>query len=61
MKSRSLGDELAQFLARRLAPAISESGMLSAAIALAGDLTLVTHNTGELSRVPGLCLEDWEA
>jgi tRNA(fMet)-specific endonuclease VapC len=31
-----------------------------AAIALAYDLTLVTHNTSEFSRVPGLRLEDWE-
>lgn len=31
-----------------------------AAIALARHLTLVTHNTAEFSRVPGLALEDWE-
>lgn len=31
-----------------------------AAIALANDLTLVTHNLGEFSRVVGLELEDWE-
>ena len=31
-----------------------------AAIAIANDLTLVTHNTGEFSRVSGLSIEDWE-
>lgn len=31
-----------------------------AAIALANDLALVTHNTREFSRVAGLKLEDWE-
>lgn len=30
-----------------------------AAIAVAHDLTLVTHNTREFARVPGLKLEDW--
>jgi tRNA(fMet)-specific endonuclease VapC len=32
-----------------------------AAIALAHNLTLVTHNSREFSRVEGLQLEDWEA
>ncbi len=31
-----------------------------AAIALANDFTLVTHNTREFSRINGLCLDDWE-
>jgi len=31
-----------------------------AAIALANNLTLVTHNTREFERVQGLQLEDWE-
>lgn len=31
-----------------------------AAIALANNLTLVTHNMREFNRVPGLQLEDWE-
>ena len=31
-----------------------------AAIALANNCTLVTHNLAEFRRVPGLRLEDWE-
>lgn len=31
-----------------------------AAITLANDLTLVTHNTAEFGRVTGLQIEDWE-
>ena len=31
-----------------------------ASIALANQLTLVTHNVAEFSRVPGLTVEDWE-
>jgi tRNA(fMet)-specific endonuclease VapC len=31
-----------------------------AAIALANNLTLVTHNTAEFSRIPDLTLDDWE-
>jgi tRNA(fMet)-specific endonuclease VapC len=32
-----------------------------AAVALVHALTLVTHNTAEFGRVPGLRIEDWEA
>ena len=34
--------------------------MQIAAIALANSCSLVTHNTSEFSRVPGLMLEDWQ-
>ena len=40
---------------------IGGNDLLIAAIALANDLTLVTHNTPEFSRAPGLRVEDWEA
>lgn len=39
---------------------IGPNDLMIAAIALAHDLTLVTHNTGEFSRVPELQLDDWE-
>lgn len=39
---------------------IGPNDLLIAATALANSLTLVTHNTREFSRVPGLKLEDWE-
>ncbi len=39
---------------------IGPNDTLIAAIARANDATLVTHNTGEFSRVAGLRLEDWE-
>lgn len=39
---------------------ISANDMLIAAIALANDLILVTHNTAEFARIPGLKIEDWE-
>lgn len=35
--------------------------MMIAATAIAHQLTLVTHNTGEFSRIPGLAWEDWES
>ena len=39
---------------------IGANDYLIAAIALANGLTLVTHNTGEFSRVVGLTLDDWQ-
>jgi tRNA(fMet)-specific endonuclease VapC len=38
---------------------IGPNDLLIASIALANGLTLVTNNTSEFSRVPGLNLEDW--
>ena len=35
--------------------------LMIAAIALANDLTLVSHNTREFGRVEGLRIQDWEA
>jgi tRNA(fMet)-specific endonuclease VapC len=40
---------------------IGERDLLIASIALACDLTLVTHDTAEFSRVPRLRVEDWVA
>jgi tRNA(fMet)-specific endonuclease VapC len=39
---------------------IGPNDLLIAATALANGLILVTHNTAEFSRVPGLTLEDWQ-
>jgi len=44
--------------AMRNAP-IGERDLVIAAVAVANGLALVTHNTREFSRVPGLALEDW--
>jgi tRNA(fMet)-specific endonuclease VapC len=38
---------------------IGERDLLIASIALAHDLTLITHNAAEFSRVPRLRVEDW--
>lgn len=38
---------------------IGANDLLIAAIASANNLVLVTHNTREFSRIPGLMLEDW--
>jgi tRNA(fMet)-specific endonuclease VapC len=39
---------------------IGPNDLMIAAIALANGMTLVTHNTSEFSRVPGLVIEDWQ-
>jgi tRNA(fMet)-specific endonuclease VapC len=39
---------------------IGPNDLMIASIALANGLTLVTHNTSEYGRVPGLKLEDWQ-
>lgn len=39
---------------------IGPNDMLIAAIARAHRLTLVTHNTADFGRIPGLNLEDWQ-
>jgi tRNA(fMet)-specific endonuclease VapC len=39
---------------------IGPNDLMIAAIALANNLVLVTNNTAEFSRVPGLALEDWQ-
>ncbi len=46
-------------LAKKGTP-IGPNDLLIAATAVANEATLVTHNTGEFSRVLGLALEDWE-
>ncbi len=60
-------DDLACRHAARIRADLSRSGsligaydILIAATALARDLTLVTHNVNEFSRVIGLRIEDWE-
>ena len=40
---------------------IGELDMLIAGIARAKGVTVVTHNIGHFSRIPGLSIEDWEA
>ena len=40
---------------------IGPNDLLIAAIARAHDAVLITHNSGEFSRVTGLRMEDWEA
>jgi tRNA(fMet)-specific endonuclease VapC len=54
-----IGGQVRARFARAGTP-IGSYDLLIAAIALANNLTLVTHNTGEFERVDGLQLEDWE-
>ena len=39
---------------------IGPNDLMIASIGLAHDITVVTHNTREFSRVPSLGIEDWE-
>jgi tRNA(fMet)-specific endonuclease VapC len=39
---------------------IGPNDLLIAAIAVANSFTLVTHNTVEFGRVPGLSIQDWQ-
>lgn len=39
---------------------IGANDLFIAATALAHDLILITHNTGEFGRIPDLKIEDWE-
>ena len=39
---------------------IGPNDLLIASIALANKLILVSHNTSEFARVPGLVIEDWQ-
>ena len=52
--------EMRALLASRGTP-IGPYDVLIAGQAKARNLTLVTHNMGELGRVPGLQVEDWQA
>jgi tRNA(fMet)-specific endonuclease VapC len=45
----------------RLGQPIGPNDLLIASTAMAHSLILVTHNTGEFGRVPGLRIVDWEA
>lgn len=45
---------------RDIGQPIGPFDVLIAGQALARDLTLVTHNTREFARVPGLRIEDWQ-
>jgi tRNA(fMet)-specific endonuclease VapC len=57
-------EEVYGVIRARLASAgtlIGPNDLLIAAVALANEATLVTHNTAEFGRVRGLRIEDWES
>lgn len=66
LKSLPFDDKAAEHCARigaelmKRGTPIGPNDLVIAATALAQQVTLVTHNTAEFSRVPGLQLEDWE-
>jgi len=39
---------------------VGPNDLLIASIALANDVTLITHNTSEFSRILNLKIEDWQ-
>jgi tRNA(fMet)-specific endonuclease VapC len=51
--------EVRAYLAARGTP-IGPNDVMIASIALVHDLIVVSHNTSEFARVPGLKLEDWQ-
>lgn len=60
-------DDFAALIAGRIRAQLANLGtpignndLLIASIAMANNLTLITHNTGEFSRIEGLEIEDWE-
>jgi len=55
------GYGLMQATLTRLGTPIGPNDLLITSMARAYDLTLVSHNVREFSRVPGLRVEDWEA
>jgi tRNA(fMet)-specific endonuclease VapC len=55
----SVYGDIRAYLAQQGTP-IGSNDLQIAAIALNHNLILVTHNTREFSRVPGLSWEDWE-
>ena len=57
--ARRFGEIRADLLDRRLRAPIPD--LLIAATALEHQLTVVTHNTQDFARIPGLTLEDWYA
>jgi len=59
-ESAMVGGQIRARLASAGTP-ICACDLLIAAIALANNLTLVTHNTREFGRVDGLQVEDWQA
>lgn len=66
LQSLSFNDDCAEHYGQIHADLLSQgkpigpNDTLIAAIARAHDVTLVTHNTAEFKRVPGLRMEDWE-
>ncbi len=45
---------------QRAGTPIGANDLMIASIALANDLTLITHNTREFARIEGISIEDWE-